>query len=597
MTAALFIGKPNTGKSLLFNKLAGANQKVSNFPGVTVEIKSGISDNIKFLDYPGVYSLDPITSDEEVAINKFIDGIKLKKSVVVCVLDATRLERSLAVGLQARDLAKQNGKRFIFALNMIDEIKRDDVKINIEELEKDLETCVVPISAKTGENLDKLKQAIKDESVGILEKNVPESKDGIQDLSKKITKKYLSNPGLLIKRGNRLDKIFLSGFWGTVIFVTSMLILFQSIFTWSAPLMGAIETLIANTGNFVANYIPAQTLQDFVKDALFGGFGSFLVFVPQIFVLTFVISFLEDSGYLARASIFCHRLFSFFGLSGRSFVPFLSAHACAIPAIFAARTIASPKRRILTMLTLPLIACSARLPVYALLIALLIPNISFFGIVGLQGLFFAGLFSLGIVAALLVSYFLANTFYKKYSDMPFIIELPPYRMPHIGSTVIKGLQQAWLFVAKAGFIIFSVTVVVWALGYFPNGAGQLSSSWLAKVSHIISPILDPVGLDWKFGVAIISSFLAREVFVGTLATLYGLESIDSDLIGLSEHLSGMSLASGISLLVFYAIALQCVSTLAIIKKELGSYKVPILLFVAYTVLAYVLMLITYNLLA
>ncbi len=597
MTTALFIGKPNTGKSLLFNKLAGANQKVSNFPGVTVEVKSGCSNNITYIDYPGVYSLDPITSDEEVAINKFIDGVKTQKSVVVCVLDATRLERSLVVGLQAKEIARKHNKRFIFALNMIDEIKKNDVKITIEELEKDLKTHTVPISAKTGENLDKLKQAIKDESVGILQEQVPESKDDIYNLSRKVARTFLSNPGLLIKRGNKLDKIFLSGLWGTVIFVSSMLILFQAIFTWSAPLMNAIETLISQTGTATANLISNQILKDFVKDALFGGCGSFLVFVPQIFILTFIISFLEDSGYLARASIFCHRVFSFFGLSGRSFIPFLSAHACAIPAIFAARTIASPRRRLLTMLTIPLMACSARLPVYALLISVLIPNISFFGVVGLQGTFFTGLYSLGIVAALLISYFLANTFAKKYSDMPFIIELPPYRMPNLKSITLTGLQQSWLFVLKAGFIIFSVTVVVWLLGYFPNGAGSLSSSWLAKISHLISPIFAPVGLDWKFGVAIISSFLAREVFVGTLATLYGLENINNNLVGLSEHLADLSLASGLSLLVFYAIALQCVSTLAIIRKELGSYKIPILLFIAYTVLAYVLMLITYNLLA
>ena len=350
----------------------------------------------------------------------------------------------------------------------------------------------------------------------------------------------MSNPGLLIKRGNKLDKIFLSGLWGTVIFVSSMLILFQAIFTWSAPLMNAIETLISQTGTATANLIPNQILKDFVKDALFGGCGSFLVFVPQIFVLTFIISFLEDSGYLARASIFCHRLFSFFGLSGRSFIPFLSAHACAIPAIFAARTISSPRRRLLTMLTIPLMACSARLPVYALLISVLIPNISFFGVVGLQGTFFTGLYSLGIVAALLISYFLANTFAKKYSDMPFMIELPPYRMPNLKSITLSGLQQSWLFVVKAGFIIFAVTVVVWLLGYFPNGAGSLSSSWLAKISHLISPIFAPVGLDWKFGVAIISSFLAREVFVGTLATLYGLENINNNLVGLSEHLADLS---------------------------------------------------------
>ena len=576
--------------------MAGANQKVSNFPGVTVEVKSGISDNVRYIDYPGIYSLDPITSDEEVSVNQFVEGMQSENTVVVCVLDATRLERSLIVGLQSRELARKNNKRFIFALNMIDEIKQSAVKINIEELEKHLATTIVPVSAKTGENLDKLKEAIKNTSVGKLSKQITTSKEDIFRLSSSVSKTFLSNPGLLIKHQNRLDKIFLSSIWGSVIFVSSMLVLFQAIFTWSAPFMDTIENVISYSGAFVSDYISNQIARDFVKDALFGGCGSFLVFVPQIFILTFIISFLEDSGYLARASIFCHRIFSFFGLSGRSFIPFLSAHACAIPAIFAARTIASPKRRLLTMLTIPLLACSARLPVYALLISVLIPDVGFFGIIGLQGFFFTALYFLGFIMALLVSALLSNTLVKKHSDMPFVIELPPYRMPSLGAIALNAAHQSWLFVAKAGFIIFSVTVVVWLLGYFPNGAGHLSSSWLAKIGVVISPIFETVGLDWKFGVAIIASFLAREVFVGTLATLFGIESTASELLGLSDHLSDMSMASGMSLLVFYAIALQCVSTLAIIKKELGSYKTPVVLFIAYTFLAYILMLIVYNIL-
>ena len=595
MTNALLIGKPNTGKSLLFNKLASGKQKVTNFPGVTVEVKSGASKNIRYYDYPGIYSLDPITTDEELGVEKFIEGLKQKNAVVVCVLDATRLERSLVVGLQARELARKNNRRFIFALNMIDEIKKADVKINLKELEESLKTEIVPISAKTGENLEKLKETIKDETSGELKEKLPEDKKELSNLCKKITKMFLSNPSMLIKKQNNLDRVFLSTFWGSLIFIGTMLILFQSIFTWSAPLMDAIENLITNAGSSVSSLFQNQILSDFIEDAIFGGCGSFLVFVPQIFVLGFVISFLEDSGYLARASIFCHKVFSFFGLSGRSFIPYLSAHACAIPAILASRTITSPKRRFLTMLTIPLIACSARLPVYALFIAVLIPDYSIFGIIGLRGLVFAALFAFGILTALIVSIILSNTIAKKQSDMPFIIELPPYRWPNLKTLILKGSQQAWLFVANAGFIIFSVTVVVWTLGYFPDGQGNLSSSFLAKISNLIEPIVEPIGLDWKFGVAILSSFLAREVFVGTLATLYGLESVSDQILGLSEHLSGISLASGVSLLVFYAIALQCVSTLAVLKKELGSYKIPILLFVFYTVLAYLLMLISYYL--
>ncbi|MCB0394264.1 MAG: ferrous iron transporter B, partial [Bdellovibrionales bacterium] len=330
-----------------------------------------------------------------------------------------------------------------------------------------------------------------------------------------------------------------------------------------------------------------------------GGFGSFLVFVPQIFVLTFIVGILEDSGYLARAAIICHRPLSWFGLSGKSFVPLLSGHACAIPAIMAARTIDSPKRRLLTQMVVPLMACSARLPVYSLFIAALIPSTTFLGgLIGYQGLAFFGIYAFSILVALIVSGITSKTLFKKESDSPFVLELPPYRLPHWKPLLTRALSSAWKFITKAGAIIFTVTMVIWFLGYFPDGDGSLSTSYLSVIGKFVSPIFEPLGVDWKFSVAILTSFLAREVFVGTLGTLFGIEGADEDVTGLSDQLtsSGFSLASGFALLVFYAIAMQCVSTLAVMKKEMGGYRYPLIALTLYSVLAYVLAVVTYKIL-
>ncbi|MCB0357954.1 MAG: ferrous iron transporter B, partial [Bdellovibrionales bacterium] len=287
----------------------------------------------------------------------------------------------------------------------------------------------------------------------------------------------------------------------------------------------------------------------------------------------FIIGILEDSGYLARAAVICHKPLKLFGLSGKSFIPLLSGHACAIPAIYASRTVASPKRRLLTILAVPLMSCSARLPVYALLISAFIPSTTILGgLVGLQGLAFFALYFLGVVVALLITSALAKTIYKTKNDSPFILEMPSYRWPHWRPLLKRSLVSCRQFITKAGVVIFIVTIIVWIIGYFPNGSGHLDSSWLAALGHVIEPLMKPLGLDWKYGIAILSSFLAREVFVGTLGTLFGIEGAEENISSLVNHIqsSGLELGSGIALLVFYAIALQCVSTLAVLRKEVGS---------------------------
>ncbi|MEC9282858.1 MAG: ferrous iron transporter B [Bdellovibrionota bacterium] len=604
MDSILIIGKPNSGKSLLFNKITGVFQKVSNFPGVTVEVKKAQCGNRIFADYPGIYSLNPLTKDEEVAVTKFKEAIDDESTKsILCVLDATRLERSLNLGLQIKQYAVQHNKPVIFALNMIDEVQKKKLKLDIDQLKTELHSEVFAVSARTGFGIDTLKSYLSGEDATKYEASTEEKKIVAEHpgrLAKKICEGLNLNTEIFIQSQNKIDRFLLNNVLGGIIFMAIMLIVFESIFTWAGPAMDLTEEIIVGSGEWVASFIGDGILKDFINDAIFGGLGSFLVFVPQIFVLTFIIGILEDSGYLARAAIICHKPFSYFGLTGKSFVPFLTGHACAIPAIFATRTIESPKRRLLTMLAVPLTACSARLPVYALLITAVIPAKDILGgMIGLQGLSFFLLYFFGIFMGLLLAGVLSKTVYKAENDAPFVIELPSYRLPQWMPLLRKSLNSSYAFVKNAGFVIFIVSVVIWFLGYFPNQGGDLASSYLGTLGHFIEPIFSPLGIDWKFGVAIITSFLAREVFVGTLGTMMGIEGADENIAGLADHLvaSGITLATGVSLLVFYAIAMQCVSTLGVIKKETGKLSYAVSVFVVYGILAYVLSLAVYSILS
>ncbi len=605
MENVLILGNPNSGKTLLFNRLTGMNQKVANFPGVTVEIRSGQSDGLLFQDFPGTYSLKPLTIDERVAIDGFKSAVLNPKTrAVICVLDATRLERSLYLLLQLVDVAKKTHCPLIAAVNVIDEIVGGQIKMDLNGLSNALGCTVVGVSAKKGSGLSQLKKIYKnlpsrnlenipsEEAINLEQFNSTDEIIRLKSLAHELSKKYGPTNDVLLLSQHRLDNFFLSTWGGPLVFTALMLFLFQSIFSWAAPFMDGIDNLISTTGNFVASNIHSEILADFMKDAVFAGLGSFLVFAPQIFVLFLVIGVLEDSGYLARAAVILHRPLSYFGLSGRSFVTMLSGHACAIPAIMAARTIESPRKRLLTIIITPFMSCSARLPVYALLVGGFIPATHILGgLVGLQGLAFFGLFTIGIVTGLIASSLLDKLLSKKVSslgDAPFLVELPPYRIPNLRPILLNAASRTRGFVQNAGFMIFSVTVVVWVLGYFPNGSGHLDSSWLGVLGRWIEPVFSPMGMDWKIGVAVLTSFLAREVFVGTLGTLYGIESVDDNMSSLSSrlHSSGMGIASALALAVFYSLAMQCVSTLAVIKKETASAKIPVYVFIGMTIIAY-----------
>ena len=379
-----------------------------------------------------------------------------------------------------------------------------------------------------------------------------------------------------------------------------MTLFFQAIFTWAAPLMDGVEAVVIAIGSIMTSVMPEGFVADFVGDAIFGGLGAFLVFVPLVFILTLIIGALEDSGYLARAALICHRPLSLFGLSGKSFVPLLSGVACAIPAIYAARTMSSMQERLLTYVAIPLMPCSARLPVYALLIAILIPNeTALGGLIGWQGLAMSAIYFFGISTALLVAAVVNRMGDRDRSGGPFILELPAYRLPASRTIFSAALNRAGHFVRKAGSAIFAVTVVVWFFGYFPNGGEDLSSSWLASIGRFIEPVFSPLGLDWRYGVAIIASFLAREVFVGTLGTIFGIESADADLVPLADQItaSGLTVASGAALVVFFTIALQCVSTVALLAREAKSARFAVTLMTGYLVLAWVAAFVVYNLAA
>jgi ferrous iron transport protein B len=596
MKNIILVGKPNSGKSLLFNQLTGMRQKVANFPGVTVELKSGKFNNYQLIDFPGTYSLNSLSRDEELAIAKLHEAMHSDETaLIICNLDATRLERSLVFGLQVRDLALQHNKGVIFALNMIDEVQRFGHHIDTEQLAKDLGCAIYALSAKTLIGLHEFKLALID-AAGRPQDFIPlktvDAEQPVLEISRKLSRQYGIQADVVLKRQNKIDDFLLNSVFGGLIFLVIMFLLFQSIFTWASPLMDAVETVIAELAIVVTGILPDGAVNDFVTDALFGGVGSFLVFVPQIMVLTFVIGLLEDTGYLARAALICHKPLSYFGLSGRSFIPYLSGHACAIPAIFAARTIESPRKRLITMMTIPLMSCSARLPVYALLIAVLIPDTEYLGgLLNLQGITFFILYFIGILTALLVSTLLnkLTDIDKEKAEMPFILELPTYRLPHWKPLIHRVFTSAKQFIRRAAPVIFMVSVVIWFLGYFPQN-GELQSSYLAMLGHWIEPIFAPLGLDWRYGVAILVSFLAREVFVGALGTLFGIEGADENIAGLAANIEqdGLALGAGIGLMLFYVVALQCVATVATIRGETGSRKIAWGLFVGYGLLAYCL---------
>jgi ferrous iron transport protein B len=601
--SVLLIGSPNCGKTLLFNRLTGLSHKVANFPGITVEIARGSfvgQDGVALYDYPGTYSLEAISGEEQVAVDQFSAALgDPGLGLVLCVIDVTRLEKSLYFALQVVRECRRAGKPVLVLANLMDVLEAHRLSIDLEALGADLGAPVLGISARTGMGLDALNEDVSRTLASPPEVAEVEPQPNLllRGTAHQLAHKYGPRGDVLLRTQNRLDGFFLHSTFGGLVFFAVMYLLFQSIFTWAAPVMDSVEAGLGWLSDRVVPILGPKLIQDFAADAIFSGLGAFLVFVPQIFVLTFVIGLLEDSGYMARAALICHRPLRAFGLTGKSFIPMLSGVACAIPGIYAARSIESPRRRFLTYLAIPLMPCSARLPVYTLLIAAFIPTTTMFGgVLGWQGLAMFLVYLFGMTMGLLVTAFVSRSSRLEESDLPFVLEMPAYRRPALLPLLRKCWQRCGMFITKAGPIILAVTVVVWVLGYFPNGGEDLGESWLGSLGVIIEPVFAPLDLDWRYGVAILTSFLAREVFVGTLGVMFGIEGADENMVPLVEQIqaSGLGLASGVALLVFFAVALMCVSTLAVLSRESGSTRLAARLFVAYVGMAYLLSLTTFH---
>ena len=706
------VGNPNTGKTTLFNRLTGANARVGNYPGVTVDRTVGRArlpdgQTVDMIDVPGTYSLVGRTSDEQIAIDAILGRHgNPRPDLVVQVIDAANLERNLYLTLQLCELELP----LILAINMVDEVEAAGGRVDIEALEAAFGVPVVPTIGVRKDSLGGLAAALQagltarphaagwlwspssalsadlDALVPVLGAEIPEdAADGVAWavalwalMSLDVDDELAGIPGPLrarvlarlrdaheadrdvdaeavtaryrwideraegfITRGEagntltaRVDRVLLHPVAGFAVFLGIMFTVFQALFAWSDPFIGLIEGLMGGLSELARGALPAGILADFVCDALIGGVGNVIVFLPQILLLFLFIGIMEDSGYMARAAFLMDRVMNRIGLHGRAFVPMLSAYACAVPAIMSTRTMERRRDRFLTMMAIPLTTCSARLPVYTLIIGALIPATTVLGVVNQQSLVMIGMYLFGIVVALCAAAVLGRTVLKG-SRVPLLLELPAYRRPDPRSVGRLVYSRGRLFVKEAGTVILVCTVLLWGLLYFPRtgpevqaleaqiaaaqSAGQaeqaatlesavegarVRNSYAGRLGRFIEPAIAPLGFDWKVGVGLIGAFAAREVFVSTMGVVYSLgadvdEESDSlrDRMAKERHADGRLVYTplmGLSLLIFFALACQCMSTLAAVKRETRGYRWPVFLFVYMTALAWICSLVFYQ---
>ncbi len=694
------VGNPNSGKSSIFNSLTGLNQKIGNFPGVTVDKKTGvsnISESLKayIIDLPGTYSLYPKRHDEWVSYKVLLNQDKeVSADIFLLIADASNLKRNLLFCSQLIDLKKP----VVVALTMMDLAKKKNIQIDIAGLERELGVPVIPVNPRKNKGLKELKKAIEQtaenlyktpardfidsnafapEAIKEIHNRFPGFSDyraihylinhenfdldeATQDVIENIEIRNKFNPTRtqaeeIVQRYGRikyimqqtvveadplqkalftekLDNILLHRTWGYLILITVLFLLFQSIFWVAQYPMDAIEWSFAKLGGFLGSILSQGWFSDVLINGVLAGLSGIMIFVPQIMILFGLITLLEDTGYMARISFLTDKLMRKAGLNGKSVMPMISGFACAVPAIMSARNIENKKERLLTIMCTPLMSCSARLPVYTILIALIIPQHLYFGFLSLQGLVMMALYLLGTVMALLTAY-IFKWFIKSIERSFFILELPVYRGPRWKNIFYTMVEKAKVFVFNAGKIIMVISLLLWVLSSYgpkermkeasekyetlaaknPLQAGQfnkerktalLENSYAGILGKAIEPIITPLGYDWKIGIALITSFAAREVFVGTMATLYSVgEDKDKDNTTLRQKMQAAvrddgtkvyNVATGLSLLVFYVLAMQCMSTLAVVKRETRSWKWPIIQLVYMTGLAYVMSWIVYN---
>lgn len=692
------VGNPNSGKSSLFNCLTGLNQKVGNFPGVTVDKKTGTvslpgNETAEVIDLPGSYSLYPRREDEWVSYRVMMKQDKdLKADVVVVIADASNLKRNLLFCTQIIDLKVP----VVIALTMMDLARKKGIRIDIGALERELGVPVIAINPRTNKGITELKKAIsltaqqqykipvRDfiDNKAIAEASVEEVKNHLPHLSdyaalhhlinhenfrlddamqetienierknnfnptktqaeeilqryariRQVMQQSVSEPDPLQKKlfTEKLDNFFLHRRWGYIFMLVVLFLLFQSVFWLAQYPMDWIDLGFLKLSQGLSSSLPDNRWTDLLLNGIIAGLNGILVFVPQIMILFGLITLLEDSGYMARISFLTDRLMRSVGLNGKSVMPMISGFACAVPAIMSARNIENKKERLLTILITPLMSCSARLPVYTILIGLVIPKTYLFGFLGLQGLVMMGLYLLGLFMAMNVSY-IAKWFIKIKEKSFFILELPTYRSPRWGNLFPVMVNKARIFVTDAGKIIMIISLVLWGLSSFGPGnsmkkvaqhyeqlkalpgadtahlekemhAVQLETSYAGRLGKAIEPVISPLGYDWKIGIALITSLAAREVFVGTMATLYSVGDDRKNEMLLKEKMKAavqpdgkpvFNLATGLSLMIFYVFAMQCMSTLAVVKRETGSWKWPIIQLIYMTGLAYLMSWVTY----
>ena len=687
------LGNPNTGKTSIFNALTGLTQKVGNYPGITVEKKEGtcrLNRNTKgnIIDLPGTYSLNASSIDESVVIELLLNkNSEDFPDVCVVVTDVENLKRNLLLFTQVKDL----GIPTILVINMADQMKRKGISLNIPFLEEALDTKIALVSTRQDKGLEVLKDAILNfrqlstaQSISLnsidkeyfknLEKTFPNQsiyklwliitqdinfvkidRKRISDatdfktlapsylkrLQQKETVKRFQFINKVLKQGlninpeaasdlrSRFDRVLIHKFWGYVIFFVILMTIFQSIFDWSSIPMDFIDSTFASLSEILKSKLPQGIFTNLLIEGIIPGLGGIVIFIPQIAFLFFFISILEETGYMSRVVFLMDRGLRRFGLSGKSVIPLISGTACAIPAVMATRNIENWKERLITILVTPFTTCSARLPVYAILIALVIPEGSFLGF-NYKGLMLMALYLVGFVMALLAALILSKTLSIK-SKSYFVVEMPNYKIPLFKNVGITVWEKTRTFITEAGKIILAISILLWIMASYGPGKDfyeadqiifqdypelnqaemdikvssyKLEHSYIGILGKTIEPLILPLGYDWKIGIALISSFAAREVFVGTLATIYSVEGSEEDTIKnkMSSEVRAdgkplFNMASGISLMLFYAFAMQCMSTLAIVKKETNSWKWPTIQFFGMTLLAYIVAFSTYQILA
>ena len=596
------VGNPNCGKTSLFNTLTGTRQKVANYAGVTVERKEGSfklpsGDAIRVLDLPGTYSLKPSSLDEEVTRAVCLGELKgeILPDIFICVVDATNLSLHLSLVLEVRAL----NRPMILVLNMMDEVKKRGISIDKDKLSQLLGIPVVEAVAVKTKGIQDLINQLDQKNLFITPYH---SELSHFEQVKQITKQVILNNDNGDKRTAFLDKIFLHPVLGLVILTLTMFVMFQAVFIWATPFIEFIENFVAWLSDFIGPLIQHPLLKSLVVDGVIAGTGSVLAYMPQILILFFFILMLEESGYLPRAAFLLDKLMSKAGLSGRSFIPLLSSFACAIPGIMATRSISSERDRLATIMIAPLMTCSARLPVYALLIAAFIPNQLIYGWLSLQGLVLFGLYMSGIVSALLVSVFL-KLVRKDKTESIFIFELPTYRIPDIRNIALGLYDRATIFLKRVGGIIVALSILLWVLVTFPQPPDNASTpainySLAGQLGHLIHPIFAPIGFTWEICIALIPAMAAREVVIAALGVIYAMsgdeDTVTQSLLSQISGPDGWGLATGLSLLVWFIFAPHCLATLATIRRETGSWKQPIIMATYLFALAYIFSFITYQ---